>query len=148
MGIKWKEELCIDNGIIDNEHKVIIDKANLFLDQDKQFTDINQAKQYLGVLRDHMAIHLVHEEDYQKSIGFSGLNEHKMLHKTLISQLDRILLHVSGLKTADLSEINRLTAYFLLEFLVNHLLNEDMKMKEARRETTQRNPLSDDVVYL
>ncbi len=79
MGINWNEGLCIDNGIIDDEHKVVIAKANVFLDQDKQFTDIKQAKQYLGELRDHVAIHLMHEEDYQKSIGLCTHGDGQLL---------------------------------------------------------------------
>ncbi len=147
MELQWKESLSIGDDVLDGEHQVVIDKANIFLDQGKKFDDTDQAQTYLTELRDHLVTHMRHEEAFQKSIKFKGRKRHRKLHRNLIAELDGIISLFDKVRFYDLTEINRKTAHFLIHFLVNHLLHEDMKIR-AHFEKTQGKTSGGDVSYV
>ena len=147
MGLKWSSELSFDHGRLDEEHKAFIDLANLFINQGKKFIDVSQAETYLDNLRTHLITHMKHEEDYQKAIGYADRKAHKKLHRALIVHLDEIRTRLAGLKGYDLTEINKGTAHFLMEFLVKHLLYEDMKIKRAIDSSAPAPDGEDEVVF-
>lgn len=147
MGLKWSNELSFDHGQLDEEHKIFIDLANLFIDQGKKFIDIPQAETYLDKLRAHLVTHMQHEEDYQESIRYEDREAHAKLHRKLIAQLDDIRTDLTALKGYDLTEINRGTAHFLMNFLVKHLLYEDMKIKQVAQKHAPAADGDDEVIF-
>lgn len=129
MEIKWSDQLSIDGGLLDEEHKAMIQKTNMFLKMGKTFDSADQARQFLIGLKEHLAIHTAHEEEYLQQIDFPDLQQHSKSHEKLNVEMDALLQVLDRVKFYDLTEINRRTAHFFSHFLVGHFLNEDMKMK-------------------
>lgn len=148
MEIKWNDNLCIDNGEIDHDHQIFISKTNKFLGQGRRFSDIDKARKYLNDLRIHLITHIDHEEKYQEMIGYSDLENHRQLHRQLIMHLDQFLKEINTAKNHDMADVSKKTAHFLVEFLVNHLLNEDMKMKNANQQMAHLKRAASNIEYI
>lgn len=78
---EWRDEFNIGVDIIDKEHQrlfKIINKLFLFKEEgkDDQWTCQEGIKFFKG----HAMKHFVEEEEYMKSIGYPGLEQHKIIH--------------------------------------------------------------------
>ena len=150
MDIKWNEQISIDNGVLDEEHKIFIDIANKFIHQDKQFSDLNQAREFLVNLKDHLLAHFKNEEDYQREVGYSNIVDHHEQHQTMVSFLNEIIIKIDTGKNNQLLLIDKLTTKLLTDFLVKHMLEEDIKMRDFVREIEQQSKEQEapEVIYV
>lgn len=118
--------------MIDREHKClfeIIDRANnLIRDWDEDSYD--HFMQILDELKEYTAYHFADEEEYMRATGYEGYAVQKRAHDAFISRLDEIE------KTEideDPERYLQSLVQFLLGWLINHILHEDIKIGEAAR---------------
>lgn len=138
MDIKWNDKISIDHGVLDEEHKIFIDIANKFIHQDKKFSDLNQARKFLVDLKEHLLLHFKNEEDYQREIGYSNMVAHHEQHQSMLFFLDEIINKIDNGKNDQLHVIDKLTTKLLTDFLVKHMLEEDMKMRDFVKKLEQQ----------
>jgi hemerythrin len=138
MDIKWNDKISIDHGVLDEEHKVFIDLANKFIHQDKRFSDLKQARKFLADLKGHLLLHFKNEEDYQREIDYSNMVAHHEQHQSMLFFLDDIINKVDNYKNDQLHVIDKLTTKLLTDFLVKHMLEEDMKMRDFAKKLEQQ----------
>lgn len=83
---EWKDDYKIGVEIIDNAHKQLFSIVSRIL---KNFTDANFEKnkmtciEAIKYLKNYTIQHFAEEEEYQRSIGYSGYVNHKKVHDNM-----------------------------------------------------------------
>ncbi|MEZ5840992.1 MAG: hemerythrin family protein [Hyphomicrobiales bacterium] len=90
MEIRWDEKLTIDNGVIDDDHRIAIFIVNDFIHMKSHEACRERAIEIIDTLRRHMRHHFVREEAFQRSINFIDGAEHEREHAVLARRLDQI----------------------------------------------------------
>jgi len=130
MPIQWREEMCVGNLEIDNYHKYLIclintveAAVNCKLGKAVLLSHVNELLNYA---RDHFA----KEEAMQSKHNYEHCLEHKKAHEALIHRLNEIILNLENQKEAKIIKNTEDGLFKVLhDWLINHILNEDMKMK-------------------
>lgn len=125
MPIQWRDQFSVCNDMIDTDHQYlleIINKAEASL----------KANQWakLPVLLDELAhygqLHFQREEQLARAIGYPQSDQLHVSHDALLVKLQEVR---AGLGDSwSQAAINHFTA-FLRDWLLNHVIKEDMLMK-------------------
>lgn len=125
--MRWKKEYETGQTSIDDQHKDIIALINKFRKglSDKgnnSFLDIGQNLTYLIK---YTSFHFSEEEQFMQKISYPDYIEHKQKHVELIGKLRDILIRVKNKQNYTPIEFY----YFLSHWLNDHILIEDIKIK-------------------
>ncbi len=87
---KWADDMVIDNGPIDEDHKHLADLVNALHDA----TDQGRGREVVGgILQEligYTSSHLQKEEAAMAAAGFPNLERHKIGHQAFIAQLEKL----------------------------------------------------------
>ena len=129
---EWREEYCLGVDIIDKEHQrlfKIINKLHTFKDEEKNSQWACQ--EGIKFFKTHAVKHFADEEAYMSSIGYEGLERHKLSHQgfreTTLPALEE------ELEKSDYSP--SAVNHFLgvcAGWLIGHTLTEDMAITGKR----------------
>lgn len=130
MPIQWRKQMSVGNLIIDLDHRYLLSLINQVEYALRHPEESENLRMALDQLSDYAREHFAREEKLQLRIQFRGYMPHKMAHQSLLDRLDRIIgeiLEESDPEqlTARSTEITTL----LRDWLLDHVLKEDMKMK-------------------
>lgn len=127
MELVWTAQLSVGNGMIDSEHKDLFGKIN-DVERAIRARDRVALPQSFKLLEDSVRIHFANEEMLAHKIGFPFVHnkmEHQYVQKEFLLMRDE-LLNQNGMWSESAAEHY---SYFLSEWMVQHILNEDMQMK-------------------
>jgi hemerythrin len=127
--ITWSDDLVIDNGLIDDQHKMAIYIINRFIEMRRHFRSPAQAIEILDTLKTLTKYHFAYEEEVQRKINYPLCDQHSKMHVKLDNQLDRIIVNLKKTNGENLTEISMETGKYLKRWLVSHILVHDMDMK-------------------
>ncbi|OQY38197.1 MAG: hypothetical protein B6229_06470 [Spirochaetaceae bacterium 4572_7] len=127
--MKWEKEYELGNTLIDNQHR---DLVNIISEFNKGFSDKNinsnvEVGKILSYLINYTAFHFKSEEAFMSKISYPGLEEHKVIHRELVDQLKNFLIDI---KTNNHFVTPVEFYYFLKSWLNDHILDEDMKIRQ------------------
>ena len=149
--IVWSDKLRIDDGVIDNDHKYLIELSNEFVKNGRQFDSKDQAQKLINNLLYYTSTHFRREEKIQKQIGFPNIIEHKNEHLELENKLRKINDMIRDAESSDLNLISIEVTKLFRKWLIKHILKHDMLMREYAEEirsvSTDIAPIGD-VAYL
>lgn len=121
----WNDDLKIDVEFIDNQHKRLVATVNkLQASLTTNYVNL-QMSETLKFLVSYTQHHFSEEEDFMKSVGYTGYEQHLRLHKKLIAEIKDILIRIRDKKPVNADELIE----FLVGWLKNHILEEDKKIK-------------------
>jgi len=148
MTIQWRDNMSVDGGLIDADHKHLIEIINKFEVFSKGGLSVDQAMEILYALKFYSSTHFRREERLQLLAGFPYAEEHKLEHEELLQQLGHVIEEFRNLAPdADYHEYARETAELLRHWLIDHVLNRDLTMKGyvdlLKKETSGMGTLSD-----
>ena len=132
--VPWDDNYKVGIRAVDEQHQKLFDIVNRLYDLE----DGEEIKEKLRIIlyefNDYMKEHFQDEEDYMLSIGYPYLEEHRKLHEEIVESLGQII-HTPA-KLAIVKSKMRVVAK---RVLIEHILNEDMKIKlylleKARKE--------------
>ncbi len=131
--MQWNEKYCIDIPEVDEQHKELFRKANLFVFSVKHGDGDKQIGHVLKSLVEYTKVHFKDEEEVMQRYNFPELEKHKILHHELIEDIIKVLKRIkSGQKYSSIELIR-----FLEDWLTHHITEEDMKigkfLKSARK---------------
>jgi hemerythrin-like metal-binding protein len=134
MAIKWTDRLAIDHGLIDQDHRAIIDVANSFLTLRKDAGKAEMAS-VLSDLEHYARSHFWRESQLQAKIGFCHAERQAEEHMRLVSALAAVVLRFHQARDAEslkvvVDEIGAL----LHGWLIDHILQSDIDMAAYRSE--------------
>jgi len=137
--MQWKSIYSIGIGKIDNQHKRLIQLATQLEDAvaAKNFT--SEIGNTLRFLVDYTSYHFKNEEELMEQIQYPELNEHKALHKQLMTDVRQILVDLrNGKNISGVDLVN-----FLKNWIVEHIEKEDKKigieMEKIRTASARKN---------
>ena len=76
-----------------------------------------------------MRTHFEHEEAYMESILFNDIEEHKVMHKFIITEMNDMLK-----MRKDYIQLDNLLVILMKEWVLNHIIEEDVKHCNAQVE--------------
>ena len=136
MKIQWRDELSVDNGgPIDADHKYLVSLINATLDLDKKPEREKLFIEILERLKIYAKVHFRREESLQKASGYPESENHKKEHVYLERKLD-VIINVAKKEMAEKTSsqksdlIFKQTQKFLNEWLIQHVIGHDLKMRE------------------
>ena len=121
--IQWSENVSVDNFIIDQQHKKLVEMVNSLYDAMSNGTGSDILEDIIESLISYTQNHFAHEERFMQSIGFPELAQHKRLHQDLSRKVKDIYARISsGQHVSSVSLAN-----FLKDWLTAHILCDDQK---------------------
>ena len=142
VSIHWRDELSVDGGAIDTDHKFLIALINEFdAEFDKGF-DQYRILDALKRLEYYTVYHFSREEAIQQSLGFSNIREHAEQHRQLrINVKGAIGLMSQNISKANQAAVKSRIAKLLRLWIVAHIANFDMEMKPFFRKRGNVQPI-------
>lgn len=119
--IYWDDKYSVDIGEVDDDHKGILDRINLLI-ENLEIEDKAECITAFDDLISFSARHFADEEVLMQSINYPEFAAHKHMHTKLIAQLHK---HSDNLKAGTL-DTSRLVS-FLQNWLVAHIMGVDTK---------------------
>lgn len=132
MTIVWRDQLSVGDDQIDDDHKQLINLINGFEWATSGQIHLDILNRILDDLEEYAHAHFDREESLQAAIQYAFRDAHKQAHKTLESELERLRLEFASLEGCPDDHIRKVTcqmAVFLRGWLVDHILEEDLRMK-------------------
>ncbi len=125
--IEWREQYSVGNRELDKQHMRIIEIINeLSSKLAKNHGDEHQIFiSIIDQLLDYTQYHFTTEELLMRESGFTGLSSHIKVHTALVENL--LLKKERIVKKEFITAMEMVV--FLEEWLVDHILGEDMKYK-------------------
>lgn len=128
--ITWRDKMSINNGgVIDQDHKHLIEIINRFGEIAADGLDKEEAAEILYALKFYTQTHFGREEQLQNLVSFPYADAHHHEHVNLIKTLDTAIQHF---KESDGEQQERLHVEIqemLHDWLINHILFNDLKMQ-------------------
>ncbi|MBN2717386.1 MAG: hemerythrin family protein [Deltaproteobacteria bacterium] len=114
---EWKDEYCVGEEILDNQHKYMFEQGNRITTLQPEET-----KRLIIDLYRYIMQHFTTEEAHMTAIGYPGVDKHRQQHEFIIDQLDKML---SGFIPDPRNTLK--LKLFLFNWLTTHILREDKK---------------------
>lgn len=133
--ITWANEYLIGDEKIDDEHQTlfyIAKRAEAIKDLSKEEEQKKLLKEIVQELEYYVNLHFNNEEKFMNSINYPEIKEHLQKHKKMLEMLLFIELN---LDLISVDEINYNLYDFIQNIFVNHIINEDTKIIEYKKET-------------
>lgn len=134
MGLEWREQLSVGNDLIDSDHKYLIEvinKAELSL-KAKDRAGLTKA---LDSLAKYSTTHFSREEALAIAVGYPKADHLHASHELLQGKLEKAKAEI-GEEWSDAA--GELFGIFLREWLVNHVIKEDMLLKPYLKKHSPR----------
>ena len=124
--IEWDDSLSVNVDLIDEQHKMLIQKLADLSDALRRGLEYNKIMQTLEFMIDYTDFHFSAEEKVMEENDYPGLEEQKKQHEVFRTTLNNIVedYKEEGTTTAIAREIN----VFLLNWLIKHIKGSDAKL--------------------
>jgi hemerythrin len=131
MPIKWREQMSVGNHTIDMDHRLLICKINMIeLALQAPGEEMINLTVALDELEEYTKVHFKREEKLQTAMSYPKYDEHKFQHQELVNRLKEIREQILGINDSSrLAEKAPQLTKLLRDWLLEHVLTEDMKLK-------------------
>ncbi|MBR9972638.1 bacteriohemerythrin [Magnetospirillum sulfuroxidans] len=131
MSIAWREAMNTGDPTIDADHRHLVDLINAFeaAMSGGHIEHKRVARVLLGLV-EYTGEHFKREEDIQLAIRYPYYDSHRRSHRDVLKKLSLIVGEYT--KTADGPDRDRMVrdlAGFLKEWLVDHIIQSDLRMR-------------------
>jgi hemerythrin len=136
--IEWDDSLSVKVDLIDEQHKMLIQKLADLSDAFKRGLEQNKVMKTLEFMIDYTDFHFSAEEKVMEENNYPGLPEQKEQHEEFRRTLNNIVedYKEEGTTTAIAESIN----VFLLNWLVKHIKGSDAKLGQFLTEKGFESP--------
>ncbi|MBK1664303.1 hemerythrin [Rhodospirillum rubrum] len=126
--ITWSEKMSVGNSALDWDHKTLLDLLNRFHGVAGGQVNPSEVPALFTELVRYTEYHFQIEERLMRLAGYAELDKHKEMHAALVSRL--LAFQSQYLEAPERFNFTAM-ADFLSDWLVRHILREDMKMGEV-----------------
>ncbi len=85
--VEWTDSLSIDVGLIDEQHKTLIERLNSVATAVEAHEGEREIGKTLAFLSEYTDYHFTEEEKYMEQTGYPGLDEQKIKHAEFVITL-------------------------------------------------------------
>lgn len=136
---EWKDEYCIGNDVIDEQHKtlfMICNRIERIFDDGDDAKDRRAAMEGIKFLKEYTLRHFANEEKIQEEVRYRDREAHKMVH-------DHFRMEVMAYEAAmEQDQYSHKSVIELLnmvkDWLVHHIMGMDQKIM-VRTECSTEN---------
>jgi hemerythrin len=125
--ITWDEAWSIGIAEIDEHHHKLVELIQRLFGALITAQGTAYMEEIVIELVDYTKFHFSREEEVYQEYGFDQLEHHKGQHQALIKQVLDVTQDV--LKRGPSEELSEEVYYFLRHWLVDHIIDEDLKFK-------------------
>ncbi|MFK2822405.1 bacteriohemerythrin [Arcobacter sp. YIC-80] len=129
----WKHIYSVNNSKIDQEHKQLFDIAKEAFKTVDDKDRTNKIKTILVDLYDYMKTHFNDEEEYMKKVDYPELENHKLIHKQIIKELNKFVKKLPKVKAET---FEKELAIIIELVLVQHIIQEDRRIIKWQQNKT------------
>jgi len=130
MAIIWRRGMSVANDVIDHDHHFMINFINTIELVLQKPEEKEMLMEVLDQLHEYSINHFRREETIQRKIEYPQSLNHRNSHSTLLADLEKLIGEIKESKsTEEISERSPEIINFLRNWLINHVLNEDIKLK-------------------
>lgn len=130
--LQWNEGMSVGVELIDNDHKVLIALITEVSDAIESGDSATNIEDIFQRLEEYVKQHFSREEHLMRKCNYPQLDEHIRQHRLFtdkIPELKEQLLSAETLRVAE--EVN----LFLINWLMNHIVGEDMSFAQSAFDT-------------
>lgn len=130
MSIAWREAMCVGDQTVDDDHKHLVDLINAFEIAIAGKIDHKKVARVLLGLVEYTGEHFAREEELQLAIRYPYHESHRRSHRDVLKKLSEIVAeYIKAPEGAQRDRMVRDLANFLKEWLVDHIIQSDLRMK-------------------
>lgn len=136
VGIVWREGLSVDRGVIDTDHRYLINLINAIEKAICEDRPVAELCSGIDGLSRYTRQHFLREEEIMIAHRYPRFDHHKALHRMLIEQLNEVAGPILSATPPDVPASNAVdkrclagVAELLRSWLLDHIVREDLKLK-------------------
>lgn len=130
MSITWREAMEVGDASVDADHKHLVDLINDFEVAIKGKINHKQIAKVLLELVDYTGEHFKREEELQLKVRYPYYDSHRRSHRDVLKHLTEYMgVYVATPLGPQRDAMIRDLAGFLREWLVDHIIQSDLRMK-------------------
>lgn len=122
----WNDKFLLGINEIDEQHRKLVDLVErtkeLVIDAKDGIDCYDEIVSVLKELSDYTIYHFTYEEGLMENVNYDNIIAHKMEHKIFVKKISNFMSE--DLEEDQPDKIEQLT-YFLLDWLVKHILSTD-----------------------
>lgn len=130
----WKDRFALGIKVIDNQHKQLVEligQTKTYLSEAEEGHDCyDEIRGVLRELANYTVVHFAYEEEQMEKLDYEGLIAHQMEHKIFIKKVSNFMS--ADLEDGQSEKLEEMTI-FLLDWLVKHILETDVKYVEIMK---------------
>ena len=123
---EWQDRLTLGVPQVDTQHRGLVDTMNQLYSRNEAVAPMSELVRIFGDLDRKTRAHFADEERHMASIGYEGLERHKLIHAQLLSRLDEARASLNGATRVPEPVFN-----FLKTWLTSHIAGIDRKYAPA-----------------
>ena len=127
MELEWSKQLSVGNKTIDSEHSNILKMIN-DVESAIRARDSSALPRVFKLLEDCIGVHFANEEKIAQAIGFD-FTHNKLEHQYVQNELRQMGEDLLAMNGSWSESVAAHYSFFLSEWMVEHILQEDMLMK-------------------
>ncbi len=148
--IAWREQMSVDGGVIDSDHRHLIEIINNFESRAEGAASTGDLMEILYALKFYATTHFKREETLQRLTHYPYHQRHCQEHKDLGARLEAIIAETHKAMASDSKKAVAKTSALLKSWLVDHVIGSDLKMStyiHAARKAGEEMELLGDVKW-
>ena len=136
--ISWREEMCVGVPAIDDDHKALF----LLVNKLEICPTWGCAEQTAKQLYKYTQSHFKREEEIQEYFKFPFIEDQKNAHRNIINSLSMLIKNdfLNKNKTTTINEVLSDLILLLRDWLLDHVLTHDIKMRDFLSHTYLMRP--------
>jgi hemerythrin len=134
--IKWRDSYSVGVGEFDEEHKLIVTMVNEMYEVVKDKNSNTSVSHEVDRLIKYTKDHFTNEEKAMEKAGYNFLENHRDIHKGLIEEVVDFKEKIESNKDGIHSDFY----LFLRDWLLKHILEEDMKYSDCLSNISEKTP--------
>jgi hemerythrin len=120
FNLEWCDDYCIDGGIIDSQHKKLLEIAGRALQIKDPSSESEILKETILALFQYMEYHFIREEEYAEIIKYPKLDFLKKSHSEIIVKMNTMMK-----SNLTLNDICNQLRQILVPWIINHMIKVD-----------------------
>jgi len=129
MAIVWRDEMSVDGGVVDADHKcliAIVNDVDLVEPGPAMAAALTAILDRLGA---YAQVHFEREERLQFATGFTFAQAHRASHRSLVRELDAMRAECENGPPEHVAAFHARLCDFLHHWLCDHIIKADLLMK-------------------
>ena len=130
---RWSDDFALGDSIVDTQHRAFFEEAASLRAALESEEPKDEIVAYCATFIANLRAHFADEEQLMARIGFPALAVHRQEHERLLARTEEV---VAEIHAADCLIDCLLGTRSLMEALVEHVTNQDLRIKSFMPQAT------------